>query len=314
MAPSDTALEFSVLRKAAANYDQTRYLLWIPLSEQPSLQLIPLFGNIVVFVQNARFISRTNRLINIPGNEKLRVWSMAVLLLVFGVVPILGLVLTKHLQLCTSYLTTASRCLPTYGFKERLCPRSGRSLTFSATKARFPIEDASSPRHRLSMEVAQHVRTGSLYGEGDASSWMEQILRDSPTDPYRTSLSDTIRSVYSQTQASSALGIVDIPDCANAGDRTTEASSSMHTLASYVSEKRGKHHAIVQRKDIARHLGWDGLHGGAKANSDVAVARAFRFLKRPEYLQKSSRKQANLVIHVPKATHMPGCGVCIVAQ
>ncbi|KAJ1960177.1 hypothetical protein GGI12_003946 [Dipsacomyces acuminosporus] len=263
MSSGDITLEFSVLRKTAANYDETQYLLWIPLSQQPILQLIPAIGNIIVFVQNTMFILRTNRLINIPRNERLHAWFLAILLLVLGFVPVVGLLLTKYLQVCTRYLAVGSKVLPTYGFKEKLGPKTARSETISAAIARFPIEE---PDEESAVESLPDM------WNDDSMSWMDELLCDSPADACRISLSNTVQSTRTRHTADARSSTGSFCEI--------DGPSSMHTLAAYSDES---------------------LH--SKVEVSQLGAKPFRFLKNPESLHKSTKmavnKPTNLVIRVP---------------
>ncbi|KAI9504750.1 hypothetical protein BX070DRAFT_222802, partial [Coemansia spiralis] len=92
----------------AAKYDRMSYYRNIPLPLHPLLQLIPIIGNVIVFVQTCKFIKRVNALVHVPYRERVETWVSTFIMLIIGMVPILGFVLTIYCTNCSDYLVIAA--------------------------------------------------------------------------------------------------------------------------------------------------------------------------------------------------------------
>ncbi|KAJ2554411.1 hypothetical protein EV175_002589 [Coemansia sp. RSA 1933] len=88
-------------------YDHHNYYKRVPLALHPLWQLVPIVGNVVVFVQTCQFIRQVNTHVRVPYRERIETWISIIIMLVIGMVPILGLVLTMYCTNCSDYLAIA---------------------------------------------------------------------------------------------------------------------------------------------------------------------------------------------------------------
>ncbi|KAJ2518059.1 hypothetical protein H4217_003578 [Coemansia sp. RSA 1939] len=91
----------------AAKYDRNNYYKGVPLALHPLWQLVPIVGNIVVFAQTCTFIRQVNVHVRVPYRERIETWISIGIMLIIGMVPILGLVLTMYCTNCSDYLAIA---------------------------------------------------------------------------------------------------------------------------------------------------------------------------------------------------------------
>ncbi|KAJ2509522.1 hypothetical protein GGI11_003158 [Coemansia sp. RSA 2049] len=91
----------------AAKYDRNNYYKGVPLALHPLWQLVPIVGNIVVFAQTCTFIRQVNVHVRVPYRERIETWISIGIMLIIGMVPILGLVLTIYCTNCSDYLAIA---------------------------------------------------------------------------------------------------------------------------------------------------------------------------------------------------------------
>ncbi|KAJ1797070.1 hypothetical protein LPJ59_003361 [Coemansia sp. RSA 2399] len=107
MAKDTQTRSLEALADDAAMYDSNKYYKNIPLALHPLWQLVPIVGNIVVFVQTYTFIRQVNAHVRVPNRERIETWVSIIIMLVIGMVPILGLVLTMYCTNCSDYLAIA---------------------------------------------------------------------------------------------------------------------------------------------------------------------------------------------------------------
>ncbi|KAJ1666781.1 hypothetical protein IW140_002373 [Coemansia sp. RSA 1813] len=91
----------------AAKYDRNNYYKRVPLALHPLWQLVPIVGNVIVFVQTCKFIRQVNAHVHVPYRERTETWISIIIMLIIGMVPILGLVLTMYCTNCSDYLAIA---------------------------------------------------------------------------------------------------------------------------------------------------------------------------------------------------------------
>ncbi|KAJ2399499.1 hypothetical protein GGI23_002620 [Coemansia sp. RSA 2559] len=113
MAKDTQTRSLEALADDAAMYDSNNYYKNIPLALHPLWQLVPVIGNIVVFVQTYTFIRQVNTHVRVPNRERIETWVSIIIMLVIGMVPILGLVLTMYCTNCSDYLAIAAHYMNT---------------------------------------------------------------------------------------------------------------------------------------------------------------------------------------------------------
>ncbi|KAJ2779733.1 hypothetical protein H4R18_003836 [Coemansia javaensis] len=99
------------IEATAHRYEVQQYTRWVPLAQHPFLQLFPIVGNLVVFVQTVLLVRRVNRLVDIPLGERVDTWASVCILLFVGMVPVLGLWLTMQCEHCSYHIAIAKRLL-----------------------------------------------------------------------------------------------------------------------------------------------------------------------------------------------------------
>ncbi|KAJ1839365.1 hypothetical protein LPJ70_005086 [Coemansia sp. RSA 2708] len=102
-----TTQKLADIKAKVLKYEQTPCVRAIPLAQHPVLQLIPIIGNIVVFVQASLLIRRINQTVRISFHERLETWVSVYILLIVGMVPVLGLALTIYCTHCSDHLVIA---------------------------------------------------------------------------------------------------------------------------------------------------------------------------------------------------------------
>ncbi|KAJ2792992.1 hypothetical protein H4R20_006684, partial [Coemansia guatemalensis] len=107
------------IREQVIKYEREPVATYLPLGQHASWQLLPIIGNIVVFVQSSMLIRRINKVVRIPLHERVETWISVYILLFVGMVPILGLALTIYCTHCSDHLGIAILQLRTQGPQEQ---------------------------------------------------------------------------------------------------------------------------------------------------------------------------------------------------
>lgn len=174
-----------------------------PWSLHPTLQLIPILGNILVFIQTAQFIHRVNQIALVPYRDRLEIWASAIIILLVGMVPVVGFLLTKWCCLCTDYVYIASHCVKL---------QHGYGLDIRQYGSKYELEVIPS-RHSTIFMTPLNSRPGSINEESLASRdtvvdiqppknvfrddprWMQDVMAISPNNDTsnRVSLSNQQR-------------------------------------------------------------------------------------------------------------------------
>ncbi|KAJ2083731.1 hypothetical protein H4R24_000594 [Coemansia sp. RSA 988] len=95
------------IREQVIKYEHQSVATYLPLGQHASWQLLPIIGNIVVFVQSSILIRRINKVVHIPLHQRVETWISVYILLFIGMVPILGLALTIYCTHCSDHLGIA---------------------------------------------------------------------------------------------------------------------------------------------------------------------------------------------------------------
>ncbi|KAJ2007556.1 hypothetical protein H4R26_000693, partial [Coemansia thaxteri] len=205
---------FSQLQKLAHKYDGTPCTRYLPWALHPTLQLVPVIGNVIVFAQTAQFIRRVNQAAPMSSHERFEIWVSAVILLILGMVPVVGFYLTLYCTICSDYLVIASRSIQLRGDRNRVDIEAPMEMRAQSVRS-FVLSPIAKP---ASVHIAESVkRQGSIMSSRSASStkrgsvikveapaavvqeiskldrvsrmnWMDEVMALSPTENYRTSL------------------------------------------------------------------------------------------------------------------------------
>ncbi|KAJ2159193.1 hypothetical protein GGF46_003202 [Coemansia sp. RSA 552] len=89
-------------------YEKTPFSRALPLAQHQLWQLVPIIGNIVVFFQTCTVVRRINKTVHIPLHERAETWASVYVLLVVGMIPILGLILTIYCTHGSDHLRIAT--------------------------------------------------------------------------------------------------------------------------------------------------------------------------------------------------------------
>ncbi|KAJ2454347.1 hypothetical protein EV183_001593 [Coemansia sp. RSA 2336] len=312
-----TAQKLADIKKKVVKYEQASYMRGLPLALHPLLQIIPILGNLIVFVQTCLVVRRINKTVKIPFHERCETWVSVSILLLVGMVPILGLALTIYCTHCSDHLNIAMHHLRLHQQEEAkepadieaaveetqgnestasliisplARPDTARSLKSTLSKK----SSKSSKRHgsvaskhskveaEKPKEPAQMARQPSVFNRVSKMPWMEEIMAISPTDSYRTSLSTNMLA-RPQTR------YMDIHDLATRNSKMPlpKTSPSLVSLPSYLTTDRK---SLISNDDMV--IGFNPKRATKSLHLDDSLlnANADRLLKRPDYSHLSPKE------------------------
>ncbi|KAJ2062720.1 hypothetical protein GGI17_002227 [Coemansia sp. S146] len=262
---------FTELQQLANKYDRTPYHPRFPYAFHPMLQLVPILGNILVFIQTAMFIHRVNQLVSIPYRERFEIWVSAIILLVLGMVPVAGFYLTLCCTICSDYLIIARRILLTRGSKQRvdieapmeICALDSASFIMSPIAKPASVHTAASiyTTREMAASTLSLKRQGSVMSSKSGSTkrgsiimveppvveqakldrvsrmnWMDEVMALSPTEDYRTSLS--VNAINRNRSQTLYTNLHDLATRNSKMPMPRQESSSMRNLPSYLAHNR----------------------------------------------------------------------------
>ncbi|KAJ1954946.1 hypothetical protein EC988_002156 [Linderina pennispora] len=197
----DVALQANELTHRADDNDRVQYQLWFPFARHPTWQLVPIAGNIMVFIDTLRFVHAVNSLFVIPGSEIFLVYLKITSILFLGMIPCVGFLLTLTLKPCLCYMRTATACLPTYGLRVPPTPFLNVVDMFSPCN---PIHNnPATQRSQLSKQSdmtvidvdgarPQYFSPLVLLPKDNVQAWMDSALCDERSPYSRVSLSHSV--------------------------------------------------------------------------------------------------------------------------
>ncbi|KAJ2817829.1 hypothetical protein FBU31_006089 [Coemansia sp. 'formosensis'] len=322
-----TRYAFTELQKLANKYDRIPYHTRFPYAFHPVLQLVPILGNILVFIQTAIFIHRVNQLVSIPYRERFEIWVSTIILLVLGMVPIAGFYLTVCCTLCSDYLIIARRILLTRGSKQRIdieapmetCAVDSASFMMSPIAKPASVHTVASiyTTRGMAASTASLKRQGSVMSSKSAGStkhdsiivveppvveqsnqdrvsrmnWMDEVMALSPTEDYRTSL-----SVNAMNRNRSQTLYTNLHDLATRNSKMPmprQESSSLRNLPTYLGSNRDSLFGDSRPKRIPltnKRL-TRSLHiDNEELDKRESLSKGFKLLKRPDYSHLAAKQ------------------------
>ncbi|KAJ1821150.1 hypothetical protein LPJ60_002795 [Coemansia sp. RSA 2675] len=309
---------FTKLQQLANKYDYTPYHPRFPYAFHPFLQLIPILGNILVFIQTAVFIHRVNKLVYIPYRERFETWVSAFILLILGMVPVAGFYLTVCCTICSDYLLIARRTLLARGTRQRAdieapetCALDTASFIMSPITKPASVHTAASiyTTREMAKSTASLKRQGSVMSSKSASStkrdsiiiveppvieqtndrvsrmdWMDEVMALSPTEDYRTSLSvNLLGRNRSQTM------YTNLHDLATRNSKMPMPrlqSSSLRNMPSYLAHNRDSlfGNEMPKRIGLGNKRLTRSLHiDDEELDKRESLSKGFKLQKRPDY-------------------------------
>ncbi|KAJ2864484.1 hypothetical protein GGH94_002873 [Coemansia aciculifera] len=310
---------FTELQQLANKYDRTPYHPRFPYAFHPMLQLVPILGNTLVFIQTIMFIHRVNQLVYIPYRERFEIWVSAIILLVLGMVPVAGFYLTLCCTICSDYLIIARRILLTRGSKQRvdieapmeICALDSASFIMSPIAKPASVHTAASiyTTREMAASTVSLKRQGSVMSSKSGSTkrgsiimveppvveqakldrvsrmnWMDEVMALSPTEDYRTSLS--VNAINRNRSQTLYTNLHDLATRNSKMPMPRQESSSMRNLPSYLAHNRDSLFGDGRPKRIAladRRL-TRSLHiDDEELDKRESLSKGFKLLKRPDY-------------------------------
>ncbi|KAJ1743663.1 Dihydrodipicolinate synthase [Coemansia sp. RSA 1086] len=312
-----TVQKLADIKEKVLKYEQISYMRRLPLALHPLLQIIPILGNLIVFIQTCLVVRRINKAVKIPFHERCETWVSVSILLLVGMVPILGLALTIYCTHCSDHLNIAMHHLrlqqqeakepadieaaveetkenestvslvisplarpdTAQSFKSTLSKKSSKSSKrHGSVASKHSKAEVEKPK-----EPAQMQRQPSVFNRVSKMPWMEEIMAISPTDNYRTSLST---NMFARPQTR----YMDIHDLATRNSKMPlpKASPSLVSLPSYLTTDRK---SLISNDDMV--IGFNPKRATKSLHLDDSVLdtrNSDRLLKRPDYSHLSPKE------------------------
>ncbi|KAJ2851813.1 hypothetical protein IWW36_000774 [Coemansia brasiliensis] len=321
-----TTQKLADIKEKVLKYEQTPYMRGLPLALHPLLQIIPILGNLIVFIQTCLVVRRINKTVKIPFHERCETWVSVCILLLVGMVPILGLALTIYCTHCGDHLNIATHHLRLQQQEakepadieaavEEIKDHSESTIslvisplarpdTAQSAKSTLSKKSIKSASKRQGSAASKHThkkaeltstpkdpaasmqRQPSVFNRVSKMPWMEEIMALSPTDNYRTSLST---NMFARPQTR----YMDIHDLATRNSKMPlpKASPSLVSLPSYLTKDRS---SLISNDDMV--IGFNpkratkSLHLDDSALDGRSKHDADRLLKRPDYSHLSPKE------------------------